>query len=304
GLVIYDEQHKFGVSQRSQTTNLTDEPHVLTMTATPIPRSLLLTIFSHLKVSVIDELPPGRTPITTWLPPQKKRPESYNWIAKKIIEDGMQAFIVCPFIKDSESDAVKHVASVEATFELLRDHFKNQSNYKNVRIALLHSKLPKVEQEEVMERMVAGTIDILICTPMIEVGVDIPNAGIILIESAERFGLASLHQLRGRVGRGGHESFCIVFPTSANIEARQRLKKFSEEHDGLKLAELDLKNRGAGDLFGAAQHGELNLQFGSWTNLELIRLARHIFDYIEAEKINYKPFFQTQVQLSTMPQAN
>ncbi len=304
GLVIYDEQHKFGVSQRSQTTELTHQPHVLTMTATPIPRSLLLTIFSHLKVSIIDELPPGRIPVTTWLPPEKKRSASYDWMADKIVKSGIQAFVVCPFIEDSTSMALEHVASVDAVYKKLTAQFKNNSSFKKLQVAKLHSKISKKEQDEIMNKMAKGGIDVLVCTPMIEVGVDMPNASIIIVESAERFGLASLHQLRGRVGRGGQESFCIVFPTSKNRTVRQRLKQFSEENDGLKLAELDLKNRGAGDLFGVSQHGELNLQFGSWTNLELIQLARQMTDQFEAEKINYKPLLQTRSELSTMPQAN
>lgn len=274
-LVIYDEQHRFGVKQRSEISKLTSKPHVLTMSATPIPRSLMLTIFSHLKLSVIDEMPLGKRLIKTWLISEKKRADSYQWIKQQLKKSGGQVLIICPFIDSSEHETFSNVKSATETFEELVEEFTD------FKVELLHGRLPQAKKDLITKNLFSQKIDILVTTPIIEVGVDLPAASIIIIESTERFGLASLHQLRGRVGRAGQQAYCLLFPSSRSLEVRQRLKIFTEVNDGMKLAEFDLKNRGAGDLFGIQQHGFDQLKFANWTNVQLIAQARLIFEQLK-----------------------
>lgn len=293
-LVIYDEQHRFGVAQRSETDHLKTQPHLLTMSATPIPRSLMLTIFAHLKLSLIDEMPPGRKPNKTWLVPEKKRTDSYAWIKQQLKQSGGQALVVCPFINPSEHEAFEKVKSATETYGQLKAEFSE------LEVELLHGQMNKKEQQQVIKQLFAQEIDILVTTPIVEVGVDLPAAKIMLIESAERFGLASLHQLRGRVGRAGQQGSCLLFTDSQSPEALKRLKVFTQTNDGTKLAEFDLQNRGAGDLFGLEQHGFDQLQFASWTNTELIGQAKKIFEQSEQldEFKNWQPLIQIH-QVST-----
>lgn len=281
-LVIYDEQHRFGVNQRSEINKLAFRPHVLTMSATPIPRSLMLTIFSHLELSLIDEMPAGRKPIKTWLVPEKKRTDSYEWLKKQLTESGGQALIVCPFIDPSSEEAFTQVKSATETFTQLKEHFPQEW------LGLLHGRLKQKEQNKIIQDVFAQKIKILVTTPIVEVGVNLPAAEIMLIESAERFGLASLHQLRGRVGRAGQQAYCLLFPSSHSQETKKRLEIFTQTTDGLKLAEFDLKNRGAGDLFGVEQHGFDQLEFANWTNLELIAQARQIFKELQKKQDAYQ----------------
>ena len=288
GLVIYDEQHRFGVKQRSaggQNGNATTKPvntnkktpHTLTMSATPIPRSLMLTIFSHLKVSYIDEMPAGRKTTKTWIVPEKKREFSYEWIRKELtlkqenqtnqtasVTPSKLAIIVCPFIDPSDHGAFENVASVKKTYENVKKYFANKTNLK---IGLLHGRMEKEEQEKIINKLYKNKIDILVTTPIVEVGVDLPTASVIIIESADRFGMASLHQLRGRVGRAGQQGYCLLFSESKSSLAKKRLKQFSQETNGLKLAELDLKNRGSGDIFGITQSGFSQLKFADYQPL-------------------------------------
>ena len=278
-LVIYDEQHRFGVEQRSEISKLTFRPHALTMSATPIPRSLMLTIFSHLELSVIDEMPPGRKPIKTWLVSEKKRTDSYNWIKQQLQESGEQVLVVCPFIDPSEHEAFANVKSATEVFADIKSHFPDQ------KIELLHGRLLPDQKNKITKNLFNRKIDILVTTPIVEVGIDLPAASIIIIESAERFGLASLHQLRGRVGRAGQQAYCLLFPSSHSSEISQRLDIFTKTNDGMKLAEFDLQNRGAGDLFGTNQHGFDQLRFTNWTNVELITQAKQIFDKLK-NKVN------------------
>lgn len=280
GLVIYDEQHRFGVSQRSQSGDVTNTPHTLTMSATPIPRSLMLTIFSHLHVSNIDELPKGRKPTKTWLLSDKKRQDSYEWISSQLTNDKTEkklALVVCPFIDPSNHQAFENVASVTQTYENVSEAFSKIQNSKKIKIGMLHGRMKKDEQEKVISQVYEHKIDVLVTTPIVEVGVDLPTASIIVIEAAERFGMASLHQLRGRVGRAGQQGYCMLFTNSKTKQVSQRLKAFCSETNGLKLAELDLKNRGGGDIFGVSQSGFSQLKFASWTDLELIAQAQKVY---------------------------
>jgi len=294
-LVIYDEQHRFGVRQRSLTQSLSIQPHILTLSATPIPRTLMLTIFSHLSLSVIDELPPGRKPVKTWLVPESKRQSSYEWIAEQLkTQQPNQALIVCPFIDTSRIEALENVAAAKEMYEQIQATFSKLSK-KSLRISLLHGKVPKKEQLEITTQLYQKEIDILVTTPIVEVGVDLPAASIIVIEAAERFGLASLHQLRGRVGRATQQSYCLLFTNAKDSEIKKRLTLFSRTHNGLELAEQDLQRRGAGDIFGLQQHGFDDLQFATWSNLELITQARQLFELFIRENITYHSLLEKKI---------
>ncbi len=304
GLLIYDEQHRFGVKQRSVSQNLARPPHILTLSATPIPRTLMLTLFSHLQLSVIDEMPAGRKPIKTWLVPETKRLDSLTWIQQQIdsavAETGhqTQALIVCPFIDQSEAEGLDHIAAATQTYEVLTKFYADQklksrtTKSPQLRMALLHGRLKKPAQTEITDQLYAQKIDLLVTTPIVEVGVDLPAATIIVIEAAERFGLASLHQLRGRVGRAGQQAYCLLFTSSKSDTTTSRLKKFCEIHNGLELAELDLQRRGAGDLFGTQQHGLDQLQFAEWTNLQLVTLAKQVTDQLQKQHLKFTPFIE------------
>lgn len=274
-LLIFDEQHRFGVNHRS--IELKEwQPHILTMSATPIPRSMMLSIFSHLDISRITQPPPGKKPATTWLTPPTKRTAGYTWMMEQL--DGARrsgepqiALVVCPFINKSESDQFAHVKSIEELEPEILDYLKS---FPNLSAAILHGQQPKKLQSEIISNVSNNQIDILITTPVVEVGVDLPAASYICIESAERFGLASLHQLRGRVGRAGQESYCLVLPSTTT--ANPRLKVFAQENNGFKLAEYDLAQRGAGDIFGTQQTGFEQLRFASWGNLDTLEQAQKL----------------------------
>lgn len=288
GLVIFDEQHRFGVSQRSKTLKLTKEPHILTMSATPIPRSLMLTIFSHLQLSLIDQMPEGRIPSQTMLIPESKREDSYQWMGEILSKPDQTAIVVCPFISKSKTPEFAHIASAKERYEELKKYY--QQHFPKLKIALLHGKLKVKEKEQISRDLFDHKIDLLVTTPVVEVGLDVPTASIIIIEAGERFGMASLHQLRGRVGRAGQESYCLVFTSQKSGQKNQRLKEFTQINDGLKLAEKDLSRRGAGDLFGTRQHGLDNLRFADWTNVSLITKARKIADQLDQQDTDWQPF--------------
>ena len=243
-LVITDEQHRFGVNQRTALAKKGNFPHTLVMSATPIPRTLALMIYGDLDVSVLNELPPGRQPIETYLIDPPKRRRAFGYI-KKHIDEGRQAYIVCPLIEEGESDA----ASIAAYEKIVRDYFGDMP------IGILHGKMKPKEKDAVMRAFAAHEIDVLVSTTVIEVGVDVPNAALMLIENAECFGLSQLHQLRGRVGRGRHKSYCVLVSDNKGEENKQRLKVMSSTSDGFAIAEEDLKLRGPGDFFGSRQHG-------------------------------------------------
>lgn len=265
GLIIVDEQHRFGVEQRKKLQAKAGHmPHVLHLSATPIPRSLALTLYGELDISIIDELPPGRQVIKTKIVSPNARKNTYQAIDKEI-DEGRQVFIVCPLI--TESDLSKGL-SVDEVYERL-----NKADFKHRRIGLLHGKLKNEDKEKIMKDFQDGKFDILISTTVIEVGVDIPNAGVMLIVGAEKFGLAQIHQLRGRVGRGAHQSYCYL-EMSDSKSPGPRLKALETTTDGFKLAELDLELRGPGAIYGAVQHGALDLRVAKLTDTKLIASAR------------------------------
>ncbi len=296
GLVIYDEQQRFGVGQRSQVQELTPRPHLLTMTATPIPRTLLLTLFSHLSLSVIDELPANRLPTKTWVLTETKRADMYDWLKEQIEQSGhtFQVLIVCPFIDPSEVPEFEKVACATEMFAKIKKEFKGLA-----KVGLLHGRQSVEEKIAVTSELFSNELDILVTTPIVEVGIDLPQASAIVIESAERYGMASLHQLRGRVGRAGQQGYCNLF--TSNNKPIKRLEFFSQTLDGQKLAELDLENRGAGDLFGTAQHGFSQLKYGSWTNLQLISTAQQIAPQLPKD---WQPLIQPQNLPESSPLAN
>ncbi|MCA9369949.1 MAG: ATP-dependent DNA helicase RecG [Pseudomonadales bacterium] len=293
-LVIYDEQHRFGVLHRSTVMDKKTIPHTLTMTATPIPRSMMLTLFSHLSVSHVDELPRGRKPTTTWVVPEQKRADSYQWIKNQLkTNPDWQVLIVCPFVNPSEAEHTAHVANAVET------HKHIQSAFPGYTVGLLHGQQTKKEQKTSITAMFQKDTQILVTTPIVEVGVDLPQASIIIIESAERFGLASLHQLRGRVGRAGSESYCLLFVSKKSGEATKRLRYITTHHNGSELAQKDLEMRGAGSLFGTEQSGFAGLRFASWSNIELLKLAQHADEVLpkqwSSEIISIAPSADTQV---------
>mgnify|MGYP001109437376 FL=1 len=247
GLAIVDEQHRFGVRQRGLLAGKAQSPHLLVMSATPIPRTLGLLMYGDLDISVLDELPPGRKPIKTWFITGKKRRDMYGFIEKQLAA-GHQAYVVCPAIEENEMAADMQAVKkyyTETVCPLLP----------NRRIGLLHGKMKPKEKDEVMLKFKAGELDVLVSTTVIEVGVDVPNATVMVIENAERFGLSALHQLRGRVGRGAADSCCILISDNENDAVKGRLRFLCHTSDGFAVAKYDLENRGPGDFFGSAQHG-------------------------------------------------
>ena len=269
GLVVVDEQHRFGVAQRAKLftgSPKQETPHLLTMTATPIPRTLALTLYGDLDLSILDEMPIGRQKISTFVVPNKKRLDAYQFIEKQIME-GRQAFILTPFVEPSETMQSVKAATVE--FGKLKNHFS-----KKVKLGLLHGRLKSKDKEKVIGNFKADKTNILVTTPVVEVGIDIPNATIMMIESAERFGLAQLHQLRGRVGRGEHKSYCLLFSDSQSEMSQKRLKSMEKVHVGFELAEIDLRLRGPGEIFGFRQSGFANLKIADLSDEVLISKAQ------------------------------
>ena len=246
GLVITDEQHRFGVGQRSRLSAKGEDPHLLVMSATPIPRTLALILYGDLDVSVLDELPPGREPVDTFLVGESYRPR-INAFIRKQVEEGHQCFVVCPAVEENEELGIKAAAVWAETLQ--------QTVFPDLRIALLHGQMKGAEKEAAMASFARGEADVMVATTVIEVGVDVPNATLMVIEDADRFGLSQLHQLRGRVGRGKAKSYCILTTHNRNPETLQRLKALCKTTDGFKIAEEDLRLRGPGDFFGSRQSG-------------------------------------------------
>jgi ATP-dependent DNA helicase RecG len=245
-LVIVDEQHKFGVAQRAALRQKARDPDVLVMTATPIPRTLALTLYGDLDISVLDELPPGRVPVRTYLRTPEDRERIYAFVRREV-EAGRQAYIVCPLVEESEK--LDAQAATEL-YEELRGRV-----FRDLRVGLLHGRMEVEDKERVMQAFRAGEISILVATPVVEVGVDVPNATVMVVEHAERFGLAQLHQLRGRVGRGGQKAYCILIAEPSTEEGRRRLEALVRTNDGFEIAQVDLELRGPGEVFGTRQHG-------------------------------------------------
>lgn len=266
-LVITDEQHRFGVRQRARLQQKGEVmPDTLVMTATPIPRTLALTLYGDLDVSVIDELPPGRRPVGTYWRPESARRQVYDHLMRTEVPAGRQGYVVCPLVE--ESDKLQAQAATE-WYERLREQ------YPDVRMGLLHGRMRPAEKEAVMEAFRAGEIQVLVTTTVIEVGVDVPNASMMIIEGADRFGLAQLHQLRGRVGRGSHQSYCVLIADPKTQEARERMMILQKYSDGFALAEKDLELRGPGEFFGTRQHGMPDLKVANpVADLAILERAR------------------------------
>lgn len=265
GFIVVDEQHRFGVNQRQKLVDKGEKiPHILSMTATPIPRSLALTVYGELDISIISTKPKNRLPIQTVMWSQNSRPQLYQIIDDEI-KDGRQVFVVCPLIDDSEKSEVK---SVNEEIKRLKS-----GPFKHRRIGILHGKMKDEEKAATMQDFSDGKLDILVSTTVIEVGIDIPNASVMLIEGADQFGLAQLHQLRGRVGRAEHQGYCYLVPGSSQKPSK-RLRAMETTNDGFKLAEMDLELRGPGAIYGTRQHGQLDLKIANITDTELIKKAR------------------------------
>ena len=281
GLIIVDEQHRFGVEQRKKLQAKAGHmPHVLHMTATPIPRSLALTLYGELDISVLDEMPPGRQKIITQIYSPNSRAEMYKKVDNEL-ESGRQAFVVCPLILDSDTSGG---LSVEEVHKRL-----SENDFRHRKVGLLHGKMKSEEKDKVMQKFLAKEYNILVSTTVIEVGVDIPNASVMLIEGADRFGLAQIHQLRGRVGRGEHQSYCYLVPSDSRAPST-RLRALETTTDGFKLAELDLELRGPGAIYGTFQHGALDLRVARLTDVKLIASARQTAQEFIDRKENLKKY--------------
>lgn len=289
GFVVIDEQHRFGVSQRQQLLKKSKHmPHMLAMTATPIPRSLALTVYGELDISILNELPKGRKPIATKVWSPNSRQQLYEKIDVEL-SAGRQAYVICTLIEENPDNEIKSVN---------QEHKKLQNSvFKHRRIGLLHGKLKSAEKDEIMQQFLAGLIDILVSTTVVEVGVDVPNATVIVIENADHFGLSQLHQLRGRVGRSIYQSYCYLI-TSTSAKPSIRLREIEKSNDGFYLAEVDLKLRGPGEIYGHAQHGALNLQIATLADTKLIARAQKQAKSFASSGVNLLQYTQlaTSVQ--------
>jgi ATP-dependent DNA helicase RecG len=271
GLVVVDEQHRFGVVQRAALREKGRNPHVLVMTATPIPRTLALTVYGDLDITVLNEMPPGRPPVKTYRVRPEQRSQAYEFLRKKVRE-GRQAYIICPLVEESEAVAAK--AAVQE-YERLSTHV-----FPDLRLGLLHGRMTPAEKDATMRAFRDGALDVLVSTAVVEVGVDVPNATVMLVEGADRFGLSQLHQFRGRVRRSTEQAYCFLLSESPSAEAMERLQIMETVDDGFRLAEEDLRIRGPGEYFGTRQSGMPDLRVASLTDVELIELAR-----IEATRV-------------------
>lgn len=264
-LAITDEQHRFGVRQREQLLKGEKKPHVLVMSATPIPRTLAIILYGDLDISVMDEMPGMRLPIKNCVVGPDYRQTAYSFIYKEV-EKGRQAYVICPMVEESEAVDAENV---EDYSEKLRSIYGEK-----VRVGMLNGRMKSKDKNEIMERFASGDIDVLVSTTVVEVGVDVPNATVMMIENAERFGLSSLHQIRGRVGRGGSQGYCIFIDTSGDEKENKRLKILNENNDGFKIADEDLKLRGPGDIFGIRQSGEMDFKVADiYNDADMLRLA-------------------------------
>lgn len=277
GLVVTDEQHRFGVAQRAELAAKGDHPHILVMSATPIPRTLALILYGDLDVSIIDQLPPGRQPVQTFAVTGGYHQRVYRFI-RKLVGEGRQAYIVCPMVEENDQLPDERKAVTEYAKKLQSEVFPD------LKVAFVHGKMKPKEKDAVMAAFAAHETDILVSTTVIEVGVDVPNAAVMVIENAERFGLSQLHQLRGRVGRGKHQSYCILISDNRNEETRQRLKVMTKTTDGFQIAEEDLRLRGPGDFFGARQHGLPGLKVADLgCDTQLLQEARQAAEQLLAQ---------------------
>ncbi|MDP2974865.1 MAG: helicase-related protein, partial [Anaerolineales bacterium] len=264
-LTVIDEQHRFGVEQRAALRSKATNPHLLVMTATPIPRSLALTVYGDLDLSVMDEMPPGRQEIETHVLTPRERERAYSLIRSQVAE-GRQAFVIYPLIEESEKSDLLAATAEQARLQ--------EEIFPNLKVGLLHGRLRPDEKDAVMLRFREGEFHVLVSTTVVEVGVDIPNATVMLIEGANRFGLAQLHQLRGRVGRGSAQSYCLLVPAHEDAVENERLAAMAETNDGFVLAERDLEQRGPGEFLGTRQSGYAGLRMASLSDVRMIEKAR------------------------------
>lgn len=280
GLVVTDEQHRFGVKQRAVLASKAN-PHILVMTATPIPRTLSLILYGDLDISVIDELPPDRKPVKTYAVDESMRARVYNFI-RKMVQEGRQAYIICPLVE--ESDEIEAEAAMTMAKRL------EEKDLKGLSIGLVHGKMKWKDKERVMSEFAKGNIQVLVSTTVVEVGVNVPNATIMVVENAERFGLAQLHQLRGRVGRGEHQSYCILFCQSKSEIALKRMEIMTKYNDGFKISEKDMELRGPGDIFGVRQHGLPEFKIANlYQDMEILKeVQRAAEDIIKNQKLSEK----------------
>ncbi len=282
GLVIADEQHRFGVNQRARLCAKGNNPHMLVMSATPIPRTLALILYGDLDVSVIDELPPGRKPVKTYAVDEKMRNRVYNFVESNI-KNGYQAYVVCPLVDETETLDLENATEFAD---------KLRGKYPELNIGLVHGRMKSKEKDEVMEKFASGEIQLLVSTTVIEVGVNVPNSNIMVIENAERFGLSQLHQLRGRVGRGGEQAYCILFAQGGGEITKKRMETMCNSNDGFYISEQDLKLRGPGDFFGTRQHGLPDMRIANlFTDTDILKkaqeAAREIYENNLIERKSY-----------------
>ena len=273
-LVVTDEQHRFGVKQREMLAQKGQMPHILVMSATPIPRTLAIILYGDLDISVIDELPSDRLPIKNCVVDTGYRKTAYRFIEKQV-EEGRQCYIICPMVEESEHLEVENVTDYAAMLQ--------EELGEGITVDYLHGKMKQAQKDEIMERFGSGQIQVLVSTTVIEVGINVPNATVMMVENAERFGLAQLHQLRGRVGRGKYQSYCIFMTGSHDEETKKRLDILNKSNDGFKIAAEDLKLRGPGDLFGIRQSGLMNFKLGDvFQDARLLQMANEAVSSPEA----------------------
>ncbi len=283
GFVVADEQHRFGVEQRAKLMAKGEDPHMLIMSATPIPRTLALILYGDLDISIIDELPPGRKPVRTYSVGTSLRQRIYNFVEENV-KKGMQAYVVCPLVAETEK------SDLENAEELCR---KLQESYPEMSFGLVHGKMKSKDKDEVMSRFIKGDINVLVSTTVIEVGVNVPNSNIMVIENAERFGLSQLHQLRGRVGRGGDEAHCILVTDGENEITKKRMDTMCESNDGFYISEQDLKLRGPGDFFGTRQHGLPEMKIANlFEDKDLLKLSQEAARKIIREGLSNYPMLE------------
>lgn len=299
GLIIVDEQHRFGVKQRAHLRQgyggeVHFIPHLLSMTATPIPRTLALALYGDLDLSVIDQMPEGRQKIVTRVVEPKNRVKAYEFIAGQI-KSGRQVFVICPLIESKETLKI-NLFETDRKSAIEEYEKLSKKVFPQFRIGLLHGKMKAKEKDEIMEKFTAGQMDILVSTAVVEVGIDVPNATVMMIESAERFGLAQLHQFRGRVGRGQHQSYCFLFSESQSLKAIERLNAMSRSENGFELAEFDLKTRGPGELAGIRQSGIADLKMATLTDTILVGQARQTAEEIVKTGLDQYPLLKEKME--------